>query len=288
MRTVLFSSLLGLGMMGAYAPVASAQIAGATANYSWTSGYEASNTLVNRIAPPVGYTRTSCKDGSYCSWVRNLPLKPQGTPVYFYDGNQKVGANAHAVIDMDVGAKDLQQCADAVMRLKAEYHFSRKDYSNIHFNFTSGHKVSFDDWRRGKKPIVHGNKVRFTKPKQSTDNSYSNFQKYMTIIFSYAGTLSLEKELRPVAIDNVRVGDVFIYGGSPGHAVMVMDVAKNAEGKKMFLLAQSYTPAQDMHILTNPFHPGEGPWYSTEYDRSGPIFTPEWTFKTSELRRFRN
>src|SRR5262245_19513806 len=71
-------------------------------------------------------------------------------------------------------------------------------------------------------------------------------------------------------------GDVFIQAGYPGHAVIVVDVAKDRQGHKVFLLAQSYMPAQDMQILRNPELRALGPWYDANF---GAILrTPEWTF----------
>ena len=90
--------------------------------------------------------------------------------------------------------------------------------------------------------------------------------------------------MKPVDIQNVKVGDAFVVGGSPGHSVMVVDVAENSQGQKVFLLAQSYMPAQDMHILKNHHHPGEGPWYSAEFE--GKLITPEWHFERTDLKRF--
>lgn len=256
-----------------------------SASYSWHSDYEANDSLDTRIAPPSGYERTACEEGSFCDWLRDLPLKPAGAPVRYFDGDVKTHAQHHAVIDVDTGKRDLQQCADAVMRLKAEYHYAKGDYANIHFNYTSGDKVSFDDWRKGRKPIVRGNKVSFTAPAGETDNSYRNFRKYMTSIFTYAGTYSLAKEMDSVNVRDIQVGDVFIVGGMPGHAVMVMDVAENETGKKMFLLAQSYMPAQDMHILKNPENAGS-PWYSADFYAF--LNTPDWQFSRKHLKRFRN
>ncbi|NNC37443.1 MAG: hypothetical protein EX271_05540 [Acidimicrobiales bacterium] len=285
MRPVIFKIFLGLAViLCAICVPAIAQVSSSTHAYSWLSSYDSNQSIENRIAPPAGYERTACASGSFCDWLRNLQLKQPGSPVLHYDGTIKHGAASHAVIDIDTGKKDLQQCADAVMRLKAEYHYGQQEFNRIHFNFTSGHKVSFNDWRRGKKPIVSGNKVKFSGANSKTDNSYGNFKKYMTIIFSYAGTLSLSKEMKSVDIADIRVGDVFVWGGSPGHAVLVIDVAKNDAGQKMFMLAQSYMPAQDMHILTNPFHPGEGPWYSAEFENE--LFTPEWRFVKADLKRF--
>jgi hypothetical protein len=40
------------------------------------------------------------------------------------------------------------------------------------------------------------------------------------------------------------VGDVFIRGGSPGHAMLVVDMGEDAAGRKIYLVAQSYMPSQ--------------------------------------------
>ena len=79
------------------------------------------------------------------------------------------------VINIDTGTKDLQQCADAIIRLRAEYLYSRKDFTAIHFNFTSGDKASFTSWLSGYRPIVKGNRVTWAK-QANKDTSYSNFR----------------------------------------------------------------------------------------------------------------
>ena len=51
----------------------------------------------------------------------------------------------------------------------------------------------------------------------------------------------------------MQIGDVLIQGGSPGHAVIVVDMAENpATGEKLYLLAQSYMPAQDIQSAGEP------------------------------------
>jgi hypothetical protein len=105
------------------------------------------------------------------------------------------------------------------------------------------------------------------------------------MVFRYAGTLSLSRELEPVEWGRMEPGDVLIRGGSPGHAVIVVDMARDTvNGHKYFLLAQSYMPAQEIHVLKNLLRPDISPWYSL--DNSDRIDTPEWTFLPSELRRF--
>ena len=119
------------------------------------------------------------------------------------------------------------------------------------------------------------------------DPSYEGFRRYLRFVFHYAGTASLAEELAPVAdISELSAADVFIRGGFPGHAVLVADVAVHpGTGRKAFLLLQSYMPAQEVHILRNPSNPGWSPWY--EEPTGDSLVTPEWTFKTGELRRFR-
>ncbi len=256
--------------------------------YSWLSEFSPENALVNRIPAPTNYQRTKVAKNSFGDWLRHLPLQPEGTKVMLHNGKQKHNQNAHfAVINIDTGTRDLQQCADAVMRLKAEYHYGLQQFEQIHFNYTSGDKVSFEDWRYGKKPRVLGNNVSFSSRTNTSDNSYKNFKRYMQAIFNYAGTYSLEKELQNIPINDMQIGDVFIQGGFPGHAVIVVDMTTDTEtGEKLFMLAQSYMPAQDMHILKNPMNRDLSPWYSANF--KGELYTPEWTFKESDLRRFRD
>ena len=98
------------------------------------------------------------------------------------------------------------------------------------------------------------------------------------------GTASLSKQLRTQDIINVEQGDVLIRGGFPGHAVIVMDIAINDTGNKIFLLAQSYMPAQDIHVLNNPSNKNLSPWY--EVNDETIIETPEYTFTKYELKRW--
>jgi hypothetical protein len=189
------------------------------------------------------------------------------------------------VVDIDTGARDLQQCADACIRLRAEYLFAHDRPASIHFKFTSGHDAAWPAWATGQRPVVTGNSVRWTRAARA-DASYQSFRQYLDVVFRYAGTLSLRKEMLPVPrVADVQPGDVFIIGGSPGHAVMVVDVAVHERtGAKVFLLAQSYMPAQDVHVLKNPTDARSSPWYPAAFGAQ--LVTPEWTFGPGDLRRF--
>ena len=256
--------------------------------YAWLeSATEGVSTVATTVAPPVGFVRMPLAKGSFEEWLRYLPLASEGTPVRYYNGAVKPDqGGAYRVLDIDVGKRDLQQCADAVMRLRAEYLYSKSRYADVHFNHTSGHTVGFEDWSFGRKPSVSGNSVTISPRNTSEpDTSYRNFRAYLTQIFNYAGTASLTKELMAADISNAQAGDVFIQGGFPGHAVIVVDVAKSTDGRQAILLAQSYMPAQSIHILTNPTDPDSSPWYIVD-ETLETLYTPDWTFRVEDLRRF--
>ena len=243
-------------------------------------------TIAARFNPPAGYGRTATKTGSFAAYLQNLPLKPHGTLVKYYNGATKDKSGVYvAVVDMEIGSRDLQQCADAVMRLRAEHLYRQKEYAAIHFRFTNGDNAPYTHYANGYRAAVQGNRVAWEKS-AAKNYGYAVFRQYLDLVFMYAGTLSLSKELKPVvSLKDLQIGDVFIKGGSPGHAVIVTDVARHAEtGEKIFLLAQSYMPAQETQVLQNPNNPALSPWYTTDF--SGDLITPEWTFGENQLKRF--
>jgi hypothetical protein len=192
-------------------------------------------------------------------------------------------AGAFAVLDVDVGATNLQQCADAVIRLRAEYLRQAGCSGRIAFDFTSGDRARWRDWSAGSRPRVSGSTVTWAR-QASPDSSYRAFRSYLDAVFTYAGSSSLAREMESVEDPRaVRPGDAFIHGGFPGHAVLVADVAQDARGERVFLLLQSYMPAQDIHLLRAPGS-SDDPWYRARGD--GQLVTPEWTFAFAELRRF--
>jgi hypothetical protein len=242
-------------------------------------------TLAGRFPVPKGYTRTAEVPGSFAVYLRNLPLKPAGSPVLYYNGAEKQNNAVYdAVVDLPIGRRDLHQCADAVMRLRAEYLWKEKQYDKIHFNFTNGFRAGYTRWMKGDRIKVKGNHVSWVSG-AAPSNTYADFWKYLETVFTYAGTLSLSREMKAIEAKDLRAGDVFIQGGSPGHAVMVVDVALDARGKKVFLLVQSYMPAQEIQVLQNPASQEMSPWYTLT---EGSLFTPEWVFQSTDLKRFQD
>ncbi len=240
--------------------------------------------IAHRLPPPVGFKRTEVSPGSFAHYLRYLPLKAVGSPVLLFDGTPKARRDVHAaVVDMPTGKKDLHQCADAIIRLRAEYLFANDRQEEIAFNLTNGFRVPWSRWRDGERVRVNGNTTTWYST-DAVDGSHAQLQRYLEFVFIYAGTLSLSKELQPAAELPMEAGDVFIQGGSPGHAVLVLDVAYHPSGRTAFLLGQSYMPAQDFHVLKNLKGIANGAWYFL--DEVSPLVTPEWTFDWSDRRRW--
>ncbi|MGD1845131.1 MAG: DUF4846 domain-containing protein [Salibacteraceae bacterium] len=224
---------------------------------------------IGAIPVPEGYQRIEVDQGSFGSFLRSFPLNTIDNTVYLYTGEKKGNQRKHyAVLDIDVGKRDLQQCADAVMRLRGEYLYQSGQEAAIGFDFANGSTSRWLDYAQN-------------------DRSPEKFRKYMDYVFAYANTRSLHGQMQGLAdLQNMEPGDVFVQTGNPyGHAMLVVDVAYNPTTRdKVFLLSQSYMPAQSIHIVRNLNEPGSSPWYSIHFGEE--LETPSWTFMAQDIRRF--
>ncbi|MEM1135730.1 MAG: DUF4846 domain-containing protein, partial [Bacteroidota bacterium] len=167
--------------------------------YPWyTQQYSLKKSLKHRISPPEVYERIKVDNNSFAAWLRHLPLKEAGTQVMLYNGRAKNRQDVHeAVVDIDIGGRDLQQCADAVIRLRSEYLYARKRFDDISFHFTNGQLIAYIEWRKGKKIAFKNNRAQWIQT-NNNQTDYSSFRKYNNLIFAYAGTYSLSKNMHPV------------------------------------------------------------------------------------------
>jgi hypothetical protein len=226
---------------------------------------EVGSTVGSRFNVPEGYTRVEPNEGSFGKYLQNLPLKPHGTVARHFDGTEKNNSSAYcAVVDLPLRGNPNHQCADAVMRLRAEYLFSEKRYNEIEFLYVSGHKSNYVSYLGGRTP---------------TSN---NLWSYMCVVFQSANTYSLNNQMKSKDKDNLEIGDVFIIGGFPGHVVIVVDKCVNKEGNVKFMLAQSYMPAQDIHVLVGD--DSNGPWYDLDFGDY--LFSAEYTFSKDQMKSF--
>lgn len=241
-----------------------------------------SESIQERFQPPNGYSRISYPKESFSTYLQNFPLKPKGSPVFLFNGTKKQNQVHEAVLDFPLLGTDLIQCADAVMKLRAEYLYSRKEWEKITFTISNGMSVPFSRFAKGDRVVVKGNKTSWKVGFAKKGTNRDVFESYLQFIYNYAGTISLKSELKKKQLQDLEPGDVWIQAGSPGHVVMVVDKAQSKEGNTLFLLAQSYMPSQEMHILKNDTT--NSPWFALP---QGEFFaTPEWEFMTKAFYGF--
>ncbi|WP_051203432.1 DUF4846 domain-containing protein [Hugenholtzia roseola] len=240
-------------------------------------------TQIGTIPLPQGYERVKSEPQSFGAFLRSIPLVVQkNAPIYNYDGSLNGYQSGHyAVLDKPIGKKDIEQCADMVMRLYAEYHYESRRFDKIKFRLATGQMADFESYAAGKRPVLAGNKWQF-EPKAKPNQDKSTFQQYLNFVYTYANTASLLPQLKKVALQDLRVGDIFIQTGAPfGHAVLVADMIENQVTKeRKILLIQGFMPAQSFHVLKN-LSDGSA-WYQVGQE----LILPQWHFKAADLYRF--
>lgn len=234
--------------------------------YPWYTRLKSKNMLFNRIATPAGYKRVAVEENSFGDWLRHLPMKSAFSKVYYYNDELKETQSIHeAVLDIDIGYKDLQKSEDAILRLYMEYLFSKKEYGKITFLPSPVDTFSF--------------------LKESENTDYLSFRKYLNQLYRLSTPYSLLENMNYAEVNDLKIGQVFVQPDEPGHAVIIVDVAENKIGQRIFLLAQAFSPAQDIHILKNFHHETPlSPWYPANFGLS--LYTPEWEFTASDLMEF--
>ncbi|QDG50191.1 hypothetical protein FIV42_05435 [Persicimonas caeni] len=255
--------------------------------YPWLSGMDADLQVVplsQRFNPPAGYSRVSVGEGSFAQFLRGLPVRVDRTGVLSYRG-RRLSSPSAAIVAIDVGERNLQQCADSAIRLHAEYLWSRGEAQRLGYHFTSGDETRWEDWQKGERYVISGSKVERVR-RGAVANSHAQFRRWLDTVFMYAGTRSLRFDSQPVA-GPIAPGDFFVAPGSPGHAVIVLDVARNEDGHRVALLGQGFMPAQDLHVIrSRGDHVEDRVWFVLPKEGEK-LATPSWRpFSRGQARRF--
>jgi hypothetical protein len=256
------------------------------ARYTYLQEGAAIRSLEDVAAPPPGYRRVELEPKTFGGYLRGLPLRAADAEVHAFDGSVLRRADdtrVYAVAELDVSPLDVQQCADSVIRMHAEWLWSRGEKQRIGYHFLSGDFATYNAYASGQRPEVSGNKVRWAQSAAASDDR-KTFRRYLDMVFNYASTISLAHRTTKIDRATLRPGDFFVLPGGPGHAILILDVAIDDGGKRVALLGQGFMPAQDFHVLESG-EKGVSPWFSLEGESVDTPFWPE-AFPWSSLRRF--
>lgn len=257
--------------------------------YAWLAGNRnfprPDASLERRFAVPPGYQRVKVEPGSFAEWLRGLPMAPEGTPVKSWDGKETLGAADDylaGVVAIDVGNADLQQSSDVIIRLHAEYLWSRQQKDQITYLSATKLSMPLSRWEKGQRLIASGPNVFWAVKGKPSEIDYDEFRRYLDAVFNWANSTSLSSRSTPVAdAKDLVPGDFFVQSREPNHVVVVLDLAEKPSGERVALLGQARNPAESVHVL----RPGQATaWFSVR--PPVPVMTPHSkALSWSELRR---
>ena len=226
------------------------------------------STIRYSYPPPAGASRVDVD--AYGDWLRDLSLRDPSVPVRTYTGAIVPHDDAR-VIELPLVSGNLQQCADTAIRLRAEWLKQTGQDDAILFHATSGDAMPWPRYQAGERAYETGNHLAW----RSTGTP-ATWDEYLSAVFMWAGTRSLDADTtRP---SSPRPGDLLLLPGSPGHAVVILDVA-TWQDRTWLLVGEGFMPAQDFHLELGP-DSGWWPWHAGLH--MGP-----WDFPQSSLRRWK-
>ncbi len=253
---------------------------------AWMARVEGSppvESLARRYVPPEGFNRVAVGPGSFAAWLRALPIRTDRMQVHSYKGTPLKRPSA-GLVAMDVGDRDLMQCADSVIRLHAEYLWATGRSSEAEYRFTSGDRTRWRDWVAGERFTIAGNKVLRSRG-ASRAADHDEYRDWLDLVFTYAGTRSLARDApQPAVTEPIEAGDFYVEAGSPGHAVIVLDVVQGPDGERLGLVGQGFMPAEDIHVLRSPVA-RDGVWFPLPSETVAVLDTPSWRPFSADARR---
>ena len=81
---------------------------------------------------------------------------------------------------------------------------------------------------------------------------------------AYSNSYSIKKGANKVEAGDLKPGDMFVQNkdGGIGHVSLVVDCAKNINGKQIYLIGYGFIPAQEFHIEKAQTGYGIGGWFT--------------------------
>jgi len=220
---------------------------------------KAQSTIGSIPLPSNSYHRVKVEATSFGKWLRDLPLKNNNSPVLDYRGKIfKSGTDSivAGVVNWDIKNRRLEQCMDILIRLYAEYSWEYNKTTPLSLPLPGGYWLGWEEWKNGFRPVFKGINVKLKK-KAISDSTTLTFRRYLNTIYNASHTQQFYHAYQAVDRTKVQIGDFIVKKGSKGHAIMIVDLAKNEHGDLIALIGNGDTPACQFFLLN--FRTGQ-PW----------------------------
>ena len=210
----------------------------------------AQSTLSNRFVVPEGFNRIILQPESIGNWLRMLPLAAPGTVVADASGKPTVVTTAGfaaAVVVIDMHAED---SADALLRLHAEWRFSKGKTDKISYISNSGRAMPFGRWLAGERIVLKKQNwdwAPIATPSSGTE--YADLRNFLDAAYQWVDPRALAIQGKVLDSTDVEPGDYLVHAGKDPTLVIVLDVAKNAQGEPAMLLGHVAAPRQSMYVM---------------------------------------
>jgi hypothetical protein len=211
------------------------------------------DTVMRRFARSLpGYGGFPDDPNSWSEWLRLLPLAASGTPVRNYRGEIVVPGDDEqlaAVVAIDIGSRDLQQSADVLLRLHAEWRWYRGELRMLYLS-DSKLELPLQKWGAGERLVAAGGQPKWVaqaaaKPKLDG----VDFREYLEAVLAWSDGQALVAESVPLAPEGLEPGAFFLRQGHPADVLVVLDVATSPAGERAMLLAHARNPSENIHVI---------------------------------------
>jgi hypothetical protein len=235
--------------------------------------------------PDSSYHRVTVDPSSFGAWLRSQKLMPPNSPVLDYSHREyKPGSDTTVafVMDIDIHNRRTEQCMDILVRLYSEYCWQRGHLQELKFPLPGGYFLTWQDWMNGLRPKFKSYHVSMYKT-QPQDSSYKNFESYLRTVYAESHTQQFFHAYVTIDRRKLQVGDFIVLKGSKAHAVMIVDLVKDDQGKKKMLVGHGDTPACQFYLLS---YKKNQPWFPVDFDKEILPLPIRRKMKWSGLRRF--
>jgi hypothetical protein len=260
--------------------------------YAWVADASRSrpepvDTVMHRFTRSLsGFRGFPAELGSFAEWLRLLPLAAPATPVRNHRGDIVVpGDDEHlaAVVAIDVGTEDVQQSADVILRLHAEWRWFRSDFRMLYLS-DNELELPLQPRQNGEHLVDAADQSRESPDAApQSKREYADFRRYLDRVFARSDAPALLAESVALPPQDLEPGAFFLNDRHPAEVLVVLDVATSPTGQRRMLLAQALNPAQDLAVI-RPNR--DTAWFAVHTDQ--PVRVPRaHPFAWKDLRRMK-